>query len=227
MPIPQTATPGVERPLPSKNRAVMERARAHLLQNYKQQPIVLERGQGTRVWDADGNVYLDLLGGIATLPFGHCHPEIVRTIEKQSKALIHICGADYYYPLMPELASKLSEIAPMRSPTRALFTNSGTETVECALKLAMYATGRNKFIAFFNSFHGRTLGSLSLTSSKAAQRRGFKRQALDVVHVPYPNEFRNPFSAADCGDGGAGQGAPGCPAPRAARPGRAGGRGVG
>ena len=71
----------------------------------------------------------------------------------------------------------------------------------------MHATGREKFIAFFNSFHGRTLGSLSLTSSKAAQRRGFKRQALDVVHVPYPNEFRNPFSAADCGDGGAGQGA--------------------
>jgi 4-aminobutyrate aminotransferase len=71
----------------------------------------------------------------------------------------------------------------------------------------MHATGREKFIAFFNSFHGRTLGSLSLTSSRAAQRRGFKRQALDVVHVPYPNEFRNPFNAADCGDGGAGQGA--------------------
>jgi 4-aminobutyrate aminotransferase len=71
----------------------------------------------------------------------------------------------------------------------------------------MHATGREKFIAFFNSFHGRTLGSLSLTSSRAAQRKGFKRQALDVVHVPYPNEFRNPFSAADCGDGGAAQGA--------------------
>ncbi len=71
----------------------------------------------------------------------------------------------------------------------------------------MHATGREKFIGFFNSFHGRTMGSLSLTSSKAAQRRGFKRQALDVVHVPYPNEFRNPFSADDCGDGGAGQGA--------------------
>src|SRR5688500_1017180 len=108
---------------------------------------------------------------------------------------------------MPDLAEKLDAIVPVKSPTRTHFANSGTEAVETALKLAMHATGREKFIAFFNSFHGRTMGSLSLTSSKAAQRRGFKRQALDVVHVPYPNEFRNPFSAADCGDGGAGQGA--------------------
>src|SRR5688500_8538764 len=108
---------------------------------------------------------------------------------------------------MPDLAEKLDAIVPVKSPTRTHFANSGTEAVETALKLAMHATGREKFIAFFNSFHGRTMGSLSLTSSKAAQRRGFKRQALDVVHVPYPNEFRNPFNPADCGDGGAGQGA--------------------
>ena len=108
---------------------------------------------------------------------------------------------------MPQLAEKLDALVPVPSPTRTHFANSGTEAVETALKLAMHATGREKFIAFFNSFHGRTLGSLSLTSSKAAQRKGFKRQALDVVHVPYPNAFRNPFSAADCGDGGAAQGA--------------------
>jgi 4-aminobutyrate aminotransferase len=118
-----------------------------------------------------------------------------------------MCGTDYYYRHMPELAEKLDAIVPIKSPTRTHFANSGTEAVETALKLAMHATGREKFIGFFNSFHGRTLGSLSLTSSKAAQRRGFKRQALDVVHVPYPNEFRNPFNQADCGDGGAGQGA--------------------
>src|SRR5688500_1998576 len=108
---------------------------------------------------------------------------------------------------MPQLAEKLDAIVPVQSPTRTHFANSGTEAVETALKLAMHATGREKFIGFFNSFHGRTMGSLSLTSSKAAQRKGFKRQALDVVHVPYPNDFRNPFSPADCGDGGAGQGA--------------------
>src|SRR5437660_11163144 len=101
---------------------------------------------------------------------------------------------DFYYRQMPELAQKLDEIVPVRRPTRTHFANSGTEAVETALKLAMHSTGREKFIAFFNSFHGRTLGSLSLTSSKVAQRRGFKRQALDVVHVPYPNTFRDPFN---------------------------------
>jgi 4-aminobutyrate aminotransferase len=118
-----------------------------------------------------------------------------------------MCGTDYYYRHMPALAKKLDEIVPVPSPTKTHFANSGTEAVETALKLAMHATGREKFIAFFNSFHGRTLGSLSLTSSRSAQRRGFKRQALDVIHVPFPNEFRNPFNLADCGDGGASQGA--------------------
>jgi 4-aminobutyrate aminotransferase len=132
---------------------------------------------------------------------------VVAAIQTQAEELIHMCGTDYYYRHMPDLAKKLDEIVPIKSPTKTHFANSGTEAVETALKLAMYATGREKFIAFFNSFHGRTLGSLSLTSSKAAQRRGFRRQALDVVHVPYPNEFRNPFSAEDCGSGGAGQGA--------------------
>jgi 4-aminobutyrate aminotransferase len=96
---------------------------------------------------------------------------------------------------------------PLQRPTRTHFANSGTEAVETALKLAMHATGREKFISFFGSFHGRTLGSLSLTSSKVSQRLGFKRQVLDVVHMPYPNEYRNPFSADDCGDGGVVQGA--------------------
>ena len=134
-------------------------------------------------------------------------PKSLQAIQEQAAQLIHMCGTDYYYRHMPQLAEKLDAIVPVKSPTRTHFANSGTEAVETALKLAMHATGREKFIGFFNSFHGRTFGSLSLTSSKAAQRSGFKRQALDVVHVPYPNEFRNPFNAADCGDGGAGQGA--------------------
>jgi 4-aminobutyrate aminotransferase len=118
-----------------------------------------------------------------------------------------MCGTDYYYRQMPELARKLDQIVPIEGPTRTHFANSGTEAVETALKLAMHATGREKFISFFGSFHGRTLGSLSLTSSKAAQRLGFKRQALDVVHVPYPNEYRNPFTAEMCAGGGVAQGA--------------------
>jgi len=169
--------------------------------------LVAERGSGVWVEDVDGNVFLDCNAGVAVCSTGHCHPEVVKAIQEQAEQLIHICGTDYYYRHMPLLAEKLDEIVPVPSPTRTHFANSGTEAVETALKLAMHATGREKFIGFFNSFHGRTLGSLSLTSSKAAQRKGFKRQALDVVHVPYPNEFRNPFNAADCGDGGAAQGA--------------------
>jgi 4-aminobutyrate aminotransferase len=169
--------------------------------------LVAERALGVWVEDVDGNVFLDCNAGVAVCSTGHCHPEVVNAIQRQAEQLIHMCGTDYYYRHMPALAKKLDEIVPVPSPTRTHFANSGTEAVETALKLAMHATGREKFIAFFNSFHGRTLGSLSLTSSKIAQRLGFKRQALDVVHVPYPNEFRNPFRAEDCGDGGAGQGA--------------------
>src|SRR6476659_852195 len=169
--------------------------------------LVAERAQGVWVEDVDGNVFLDCNAGVAVCSTGHCHPEVVRAIQEQAEQLIHMCGTDYYYHHMPALAKKLDEIVPVPSPTKTHFANSGTEAVETALKLAMHATGREKFIAFFNSFHGRTLGSLSLTSSRSAQRLGFKRQALDVIHVPFPNEFRNPFNPADCGDGGAGQGA--------------------
>jgi 4-aminobutyrate aminotransferase len=156
--------------------------------------LVAERGEGVWVTDVDGNLFLDCNAGVAVCSTGHCHPEVVRAIQDQTAKLIHMCGTDYYYEHMPALARKLDEIVPVPSPTRTHFANSGTEAVETALKLAMHATGREKFIGFFNSFHGRTLGSLSLTSSRVAQRRGFKRQALDVVHVPYPNVFRHPFT---------------------------------
>jgi 4-aminobutyrate aminotransferase len=169
--------------------------------------LVADHAQGVWVEDVDGNTFLDCNAGVAVCSTGHCHPEVVRAIQDQAAQLIHMCGTDYYYRHMPQLAQKLDEIVPVPSPTRTHFANSGTEAVETALKLAMHVTGREKFIAFFNSFHGRTLGSLSLTSSRVAQRLGFKRSVLDVVHVPYPNEYRNPFNAEDCEGEGAGRGA--------------------
>jgi len=156
--------------------------------------LVVERAAGVWVEDVDGNTFLDCNAGVAVCSTGHCHPEVVRAIQEQAARLIHMCGTDFYYRHMPDLARVLDRIVPVPSPTKTHFANSGTEAVETALKLAMHSTGREKFIAFFNSFHGRTLGSLSLTSSKVAQRRGFKRQLLDVVHVPYPNTFRHPFT---------------------------------
>jgi 4-aminobutyrate aminotransferase len=156
--------------------------------------LVAERASGVWIEDPDGNVFLDCNAGVAVCSTGHAHPEVVQAISEQAARFIHMCGTDFYYRHMPELARKLDEIVPVPSPTRTHFANSGTEAVETALKLAMHATGREKFIAFFNSFHGRTLGSLSLTSSRVAQRRGFKRSLLDVTHVPFPNAFRHPFT---------------------------------
>lgn len=202
--------PEIKTELPGpKARAIIE-ADAQFVNPAYPRPdfkLVAERGQGVWVEDVDGNMFLDCNAGVAVCSTGHCHPEVVRAIQDQAAQLIHICGTDYYYASMPELAKKLDEIVPLQRPTRTHFANSGTEAVETALKLAMHATGREKFISFFGSFHGRTLGSLSLTSSRVAQRLGFKRQVLDVVHMPYPNEYRNPFSADDCGDGGVVQGA--------------------
>ncbi len=153
--------------------------------------LVAEKGYGVWIEDVDGNVFLDCNAGVAVCSTGHCHPEIVRAITEQTQNLIHMCGTDFYYRHMPALGKKLDEIVPVESPTKTHFANSGAEAVETALKLAMYHTRRQKFISFFGSFHGRTLGALSLTSSKKAQRSGFMRQALDVVHVPFPNKFRH------------------------------------
>jgi 4-aminobutyrate aminotransferase len=202
--------PEIKTQLPGpKGRAIVEADAQYVNPAYPRPDfkLIAERGEGVWVTDVDGNVFMDCNAGVAVCSTGHCHPEVVQTIQDQAAQLIHMCGTDYYYSLMPDLAKKIGELVPISGPTRTHFANSGTEAVECALKVAMHATGREKFISFFGSFHGRTLGSLSLTSSKAAQRVGFKRQALDVVHLPYPNEYRNPFTAEMCGRGGAAEGA--------------------
>ncbi len=202
--------PEIKTELPGPNARATIKADSEFVNPAYPRPgfkLVAERAQGVWVEDVDGNVFLDCNAGVAVCSTGHCHPEVVRAIQEQTEQLIHICGTDYYYQSMPDLARKLDEIVPIDGPTRTHFGNSGTEAVETALKLAMHATGREKFISFFGSFHGRTLGSLSLTNSKVAQRRGFKRQMLDVAHVPFPNDYRNPFSVDDCGDGGPTQGA--------------------
>lgn len=165
-------------------------------------PLVMKRGYGAMIEDVDGNVFLDFNAGVAVCATGHSHPEVVDAIKKQADEFIHISGTDYYYPHLPALGAKLDETAPGDVPRRVHFGNSGAEAVEGAIKLAMYATGRNKFIAFYNSFHGRTMGALSLTASKKTQRKGFGAQALDVTHVPYPNPLRCPANqGSECCNG--------------------------
>ncbi|GAC1643543.1 MAG: acetyl ornithine aminotransferase family protein [Acidobacteriaceae bacterium] len=153
-------------------------------------PLVVKRGYGCRIEDVDGNQFLDLTAGIAVNSTGHCHPEVVKAIQDQAAQLIHMSGTDFYYELMPEVAARLSAIAPMPGPHRLFFSNSGAEAVECALKLARYHTGRQQIVSFFGSFHGRTMGALSLTGSKIQQKRRFGPLVPGVTHVPYPYPYR-------------------------------------
>lgn len=193
-PTQELQKPVIKTELPGpKSRAIVEADQKWVTPSYPRPDykLVAEKGYGVWLEDADGNVFLDCNAGVAVCSTGHCHPEVVKAITDQTNTLIHMCGTDYYYRQMPELGKKLSEICPIEGDTRTHFANSGAEAIETALKLAMYHTRRQKFISFFSSFHGRTLGALSLTSSKRAQRLGFMRQALDVVHVPYPNKFRH------------------------------------
>jgi 4-aminobutyrate aminotransferase len=156
-------------------------------------PLVVESGEGAIVQDVDGNRFLDFNAGIAVVATGHCHPRVVDAIQKQAGRLIHMSGTDFYYQDLVALAEKLAEIAPGDVPRRVSFGNSGAEAIEGAIKLARWSTKRDKIIAFFGSFHGRTLGALSLTARKSVQRAGFGPLLPGVVHAPYPNCYRCPF----------------------------------
>lgn len=193
-PTQELQRPVIKTELPGpKSLEIIEADKKYVTPSYPRPDykLVVDRAHGVWVTDPDGNVFLDCNAGVAVCATGHCHPEIVAAITKQANEFIHFCGTDYFYRHMPELGKKLSAIVPIEGECRTHFANSGAEAIETALKLAMYHTRRQKFISFFGSFHGRTLGALSLTSSKKAQRLGFMRQALDVVHVPYPNKFRH------------------------------------
>jgi 4-aminobutyrate aminotransferase len=175
-------------------RAVVERDRKYISPSYTRcYPLVAARGEGAIVEDVDGNRFLDFNAGIAVVATGHCHPRVVDAIQKQAARLIHMSGTDFYYEEMVALAEKLSEIAPGDVPRRVSYGNSGAEAIEGAIKLARYATGREKLIAFYGAFHGRTMGALSLTARKAVQRAGFGPLVPGVVHAPYPYCYRCPF----------------------------------
>lgn len=159
-------------------------------------PLVIKRGEGAVVEDVDGNVFLDFTAGIGVTSTGHAHPEVVAAIREQAGKFLHMSGTDFYYQGMPELAEKLGATAPGDSPKRVFFGNSGAEVIEGAMKLARYSTGRKNFIAFHGCFHGRTLGALSLTSSKSVQRERFGPLLSGVYHAPYANPYRCPLGSA-------------------------------
>jgi 4-aminobutyrate aminotransferase len=183
-----TALPG------PKAKLLVEQDHAILSPSYtRDYPLVAKKGYGAMVEDVDGNRFLDFAAGIAVVSTGHCHPSVVHAIQKQAAELIHMSGTDFYYPNLVELAHKLASITPGAEAKRVYFGNSGAEGTEAAIKLARYHTKRDKMIAFYSSFHGRTMGALSLTASRAVQRKGFGSLLGGVFHAHYPNTYRGTF----------------------------------
>lgn len=159
-------------------------------------PLVAAKGSGAWVEDVDGNSFLDFTAGIAVCATGHCHPEVVKAIRRQAEKLLHMSGTDFYYTSQIELAEKLALLAPGNDGKRVYFGNSGAEAVEAALKLARWYTKRELNIAFFGAFHGRTMGALSLTASKAIQKRHYNPLVPGITHIPYAYCYRCSYNLA-------------------------------
>ncbi len=178
-----------------KAKALIARDEAAMSQNYgKDYPLVAARGRGAMIEDVDGNRFLDFGAGIAVVATGHSHPEVVAAIKEQADLFLHMCYTDFYYESLIELAEKLAARGPGPGPWRAFFANSGAEVVEGAVKLARVRTGRQKIVAFYGAFHGRTYGAMSLTASKLVQKRGYAPFLPEVYHSHYANCYRCPVN---------------------------------
>ena len=173
-----------------KAKAMLERDQKVVSSSYpRAYPLVMDHGKGVEVWDADGNRFIDMMAGIAVLSTGHSHPKVVKAVKDAAENFLHI-SSDFYHEGWVRLSEKLDEIAPFEEHAKTFLTNSGTEAVETAIKLAKYHTKRHNFIGFFGAFHGRTMGSVSFTASKPHYHRGFYPLMPGVTHVPFPDEYR-------------------------------------
>lgn len=172
-----------------KAKSLIERDKAVISPSYPRgYPFVMDHGRGCEAWDVDGNRFLDFAAGIAVASTGHSHPKVVKAIQDQAERFIHI-SSDFYHENWIKLGEELNRIAPFKEPALSFMTNSGTESVEAAIKLARYHTGRTEFIGFLGSFHGRTMGAITFTASKPNYHKGFFPLMSGVVHAPYPNPY--------------------------------------
>lgn len=172
-----------------KAKALVERDSAVISPSYaRSYPFVMDHGSGSEVWDVDGNRFLDFVAGIAVTSTGHSHPKVVKAIQEQAEKFLHI-SADFYHENWVALGEHLDAIAPFKEDAVSFMTNSGTESVEAAIKLSRYYTGASQFIGFLGAFHGRTLGSLTFTASKPLYHQGFYPLMNGVVHVPFPDAY--------------------------------------
>lgn len=183
-----------------KARAILDRDSKVLSPSYaRDYGFVMDHGLGAEVYDVDGNRYIDFSAGIAVASTGHSHPEVVKAIQDQAQRFIHI-SSDYYHELMVRVAERLDEIAPIDEDVTVFLANSGTESVEAAIKLARYVTNRGRFIGFLGAFHGRSMGSLSFTASKVTQQERFFPTMPGVWHVPFPDPYRPVLPIPQNGD---------------------------
>ena len=187
--------PDIRTELPGpKARTILQRDAARMSSTYSRPyGFVAQTGKGMFVQDVDGNTFLDFMAGIAVNTTGHAHPRVVEAVSRQAGTFSHMCFSDFAHESPIALAERLNE--KLGGGYRAYFGNSGTEGVEAAFKIARYHTRRPYVIAFTGAFHGRSLGSLSLTASNSRYRQGFAPLVPGVVHIPFPSPFRPPFSA--------------------------------
>lgn len=176
-----------------KAREIVERDHTYVATTTKSAPIVVKRAHGSIVEDVDGNLLIDFSSGISVLNIGHTHAKVVEAISKQAAEFTHFAGTDFYYDVQARLAERLGKLVPGKHPKKVFFANSGAEANEAAIKVAKSHTKRHMFLAFLGAFHGRTLGTLSLTASKAKQRAGFFPTMPGAVHVPYAYCYRCPY----------------------------------
>jgi 4-aminobutyrate aminotransferase len=174
-----------------KAKAIIEKDGRYISQSYTRgYPLVIDHAQGARLTDVDGNVFLDFTSGIAVCNTGHAHPKVVEAIKAQADRFLHMSGTDFYYASQSDLAERLAQLSPVSEGRRVFYCNSGAEAIEAALKLARYHSKRTRVLSFLGSFHGRTMGALSLSASKAIHEKGFAPLLPGVTHVPYAYCYR-------------------------------------
>jgi 4-aminobutyrate aminotransferase len=173
-----------------KGKKVISKDHKFIATATKTSPIAACRAKGAQIEDVDGNTYLDFTSGVGVVNTGHCHPKVVKAMQNQAKELVHFAGTDFYYDVQNQLAETLTKLTPGKTPQKVFFTNSGTEANECAIKMAKWSTKKHRFISFIGAFHGRTVGSLSLTGSKAKHRDRYFPLMDGVTHIPFAYCFR-------------------------------------
>ena len=182
-------------------KRIVERDTRWLATSTKAAPVVAQRARGVLVEDVDGNTFLDFTSGVGVVNTGHCHPAVVAAVQKQAGELMHFAGTDFYYELQVRLAEKLAKITPGRYEKKVFYTNSGAESVEAAIKLARWSSGRKQFVGFIGAFHGRTMGALSMTASKPVHKDRFFPTMPGVEHIPYAYCYRCPYKLEHPGCG--------------------------